>query len=125
MADRQALPRARGPLTTWLLDHLVRPPHDVGAPPEPVDDPLTGDDTHLALYLAYELHYRGLEGVDDGWEWEPSLLAARARMEDRYLTAVLDDVGRPAPVADIGAALRRIIDAGGGPSLSTHMAERG
>ena len=27
----------------------------------------------------YELHYRGLPGVDERWEWAPSLLALRAR----------------------------------------------
>ena len=52
-AAAAALPEARGPLTQWLLDHLSAPPHDVGTPPPVTDDPLTGDDLHLALYLCY------------------------------------------------------------------------
>jgi len=41
-----------------------------------VADPLADDDLHLALYCCYELHYRGFDGVDPGWEWDPHLLAA-------------------------------------------------
>ena len=40
---------------------------------------MADEDLQLALYCCYELHYRGLPGVDERWEWEPSLLAARAR----------------------------------------------
>src|SRR3954463_2891759 len=43
-----------------------------------VSDPLGDDDLHLALYLCFELHYRGFEAVDTGWEWNPALLATRA-----------------------------------------------
>ena len=32
----------------------------------------------------YELHYRGFEGVDERWEWEPSLLALRSVLEDIF-----------------------------------------
>ena len=78
------LPGPRGPLTGFLLDHLHQPPHPLPRGPRPADDPLYGDDAALALYVLYELHYRGFEGVDDRWEWEPSLLAFRARLEERF-----------------------------------------
>jgi hypothetical protein len=52
------------------------------------DDPLAGDDQHLALYLLYELHYRGLPGIDDRWEWEPSQLAVRRELESRFESAL-------------------------------------
>ena len=52
-------------------------------------DPLSDEDLQLALYLCYELHYRGLDGVDERWEWEPSLLALRARLEARFEDALL------------------------------------
>jgi hypothetical protein len=39
------------------------------------------EDLQLALYCCYELHYQGLPGVDDGWEWEPSLLRLRSLLE--------------------------------------------
>src|SRR5215207_8429061 len=78
------LPGPRGPLTGFLLEHLRQPPHPLPRGPEPADDPLYGDDAALALYVLYELHYRGFAGVDDGWEWEPSLLAVRRRLEEKF-----------------------------------------
>ena len=117
------LPGARGPLTDWLLRHLSADPHDVGAPPPVTDDPLAGDDLHLALYLCYELHYRGLAGVDEGWEWEPSLLAARASFERAFEDALLGEVGPPAPVGDIEEELRRILAESDSPSLSLWLLE--
>ena len=39
------------------------------------------DDAALALWMLYELHHRGLEGVDDALEWDPALLAVRADLE--------------------------------------------
>jgi hypothetical protein len=110
-------------LTEWLRGHLALPPHDVGAPPPITEDPRAGDDLHLALYLAYELHYRGLPGVDEMWEWEPSLVAARARWERAFEEALVAEVGhRPVP-GDIQDELRRILAEPGGPSLSTYLLE--
>src|SRR4051794_6714199 len=128
-----ALPSARGPLTDGLLDLLRGTPS--GAPadlpgPEPVpDDPLADDDLHLALYLCYELHYRGLDGVDERWEWDPGLLALRARLEaifeDGLRTAFEDWTPPPADATTMDLALRMIIDADDGPSLARHLETRG
>ena len=52
-----------------------------------------GIDVQLALCVCYELHYRGFAGVDAGWEWNPSLLHLRARLEQAFLSAVGDEVG--------------------------------
>ena len=61
-----------------------------------VADPLADDDLQLALYLCYELHYRGLPGVDERWEWEPSLLrAARASSRRSSRTRCCAAVGAP------------------------------
>lgn len=38
-------------------------------------------DEALALWMLYELHHRGFEGVDDALEWDPALLLLRARLE--------------------------------------------
>lgn len=51
----------------------------------------------MALYVCYELHYRGFARVDPRWEWNPELLAVRSQLEDAFLEAVRRDVG------DIGA----------------------
>lgn len=95
------IPPARG---DWS-DLVIRIAQDAPAsslPPEP-DDPLTDDDLHLALYLCYELVYRGLHGVPDEKEWDLDLLAARLRMErlfeDALTQAVPPETVEPAEVA--------------------------
>src|SRR5688572_4509689 len=80
----QRLPAPRGPVTDQLLDLLVRPVHELWSLPIPDVDPITDDDLALALHLMYELHYLGLPGVDEAWEWEPSLLRERRRLEGRF-----------------------------------------
>ena len=52
-----------------------------------------GLDVQLALYLCYELHYRGFAGVDAGWEWNPGLLYLRGRLEDVFLDDIRRAVG--------------------------------
>src|SRR4051812_46846645 len=88
-------PPARGPVSQWAIDTLTATPGRCEPPPAAVDDPVTGDDSALALYLLYELHYRGLQGVDDGWEWRPELLAGRATLEERFLERLRDAVPMP------------------------------
>ncbi|MDI2125421.1 iron-containing redox enzyme family protein [Yinghuangia seranimata] len=83
-----------------LITALRRAPGTVGpalSPPVEDADPW-GEDAQLALYLAYELHYRGLPGVDDAWEWDPRLLSLRARLESAFLAALRDAVGDPGAV---------------------------
>ncbi|UQX09436.1 iron-containing redox enzyme family protein [Candidatus Mycobacterium methanotrophicum] len=56
-----------------------------------------GLDLQLALYMCYELHYRGFAGVDPTWEWNPGLLHLRAQLERAFLAGVRRDVGRIEP----------------------------
>ncbi|MGV0803852.1 iron-containing redox enzyme family protein, partial [Mycolicibacterium elephantis] len=62
-----------------------------------------GLDMQLALYICYELHYRGFAGVSPRWEWNPSLLHLRGRLEEAFLSAVRHDVG-PITADDTAAA---------------------
>lgn len=114
------LPAPRGPLTDRLLAELARPPHAFEVPfREPYDE----EDLQLALYVCYELHYQGFDGVDDRWEWNPSLLALRARLEDAFERALSGLVPRP-PVrapAEVPRALAALVDADDGPSLSAYV----
>ncbi|HEX9995024.1 MAG TPA: iron-containing redox enzyme family protein [Acidimicrobiales bacterium] len=121
------LPARRGPVTDALLHHLARPPHELPRLPAAVDDPLYGDDAALALYVCYELHYRGLDGVDDRWEWEPSLLRERARLEAAAERRLADEVGPrvPARPRDVLPALLELAAGTGGPSLSGHVLAEG
>ncbi len=118
------LPNPRGELTRFLFDWLSRPVNPL--PPAPAFDPdlLTDEDAVLALYVCYELHYRGFEGVDDAWEWEPSLLALRRQLEDRFLDRLRDVAGPVVTGGDIEDRLVTMLATSDGPSLSDYVAER-
>ena len=114
------LPSARGPLSETLIGALHGAPGRF-AVPAPSGDPLTDDDLHLALYLCYELHYRGLDGIDDRWEWEPGLIEFRRALEDYFEAALIETVA-PAPAGgDTADRLRAIVDSDTGPSLADFM----
>ncbi len=115
------LPEPRGRVTEHLLAALDAPPHTFSGHPEADSD----EDLQLALYLMYELHYRGLPGVDDGWEWEPSLLALRAGLEAAFEAELRATVPVPQTDQPIDVALRAIADGDDGPSLSKHLERDG
>jgi hypothetical protein len=118
-------PAARGPVSERVLAALSRPVHRVAPlPPEAFVDE---EDLQLALYCCYELHYRGLAGVQAEWEWEPSLLEVRRELERRFEARLRARVPRPAPVApeEVDIALRGIDAADDGPSLSRHLKRNG
>lgn len=101
-----ALPQAVGPLSATIIDLLRRDRPALHA--HPIDVPVAeadpyGLDMQLALYICYELHYRGFAGVSPRWEWNPSLLHLRGRLEEAFLSAVRHDVG-PITADDTAAA---------------------
>jgi hypothetical protein len=121
--EEPALPAPRGPLSALLTEGLCAPAQPLPAPSVAVaPDPLADEDLQLALYTCYELHYRGFAGVDERWEWEPSLIAFRAELETVFEAELLRRLGEPADAmvdpADMDVALRAIADADDGPSLS-------
>ena len=129
----QQLASARGPLSERLLAALTAASRDGrallcdGAPP-PVADPLADDDLQLALYLCYELHYRGLPGVDERWEWDPALLGWRGALEAFFEDALRTAVRAPAPPddpAEMDLALRAVADADDAPPLSRMLETQG
>ncbi|MFE7859601.1 iron-containing redox enzyme family protein [Streptomyces sp. NPDC057403] len=83
-------PSPRGPVSAGVRGYLL----DTGPLPRPetvaAADPY-GDDLQLALYLCYELHYRGLAGVPPEREWDTDLLRTRAALEHRFLTTLRAD----------------------------------
>ncbi|MEV4617496.1 iron-containing redox enzyme family protein [Asanoa sp. NPDC049573] len=110
------LPEPRGPVSATLVDALRRAPHAVPAA-EATDD----EDLQLALFICYELHYRGWHQVDPAWEWDPSLLALRAGLEQRFETGLRDlvDEHEPVAVAEVPRALAALVAADDRPPNAT------
>jgi hypothetical protein len=133
------LPSPRGPLSLAVTDLLTSPVSartsarlDLGAlTGRLVDrsaDILTDDDAQLALYVMYELFYRGFAGVDDDWEWDPELLAARTMLERALEECLQRRVQVPTGVAPeraaVAAALFELTAPAPGPSVARHVARR-
>jgi hypothetical protein len=129
------LPAPRGPLGETLLRALRREPGPVadaqraaGAAIAATTDVLADDDLQLSLLLLYELHYRGLDGVDDAWEWQPDLLRLRADVERAFESALRAAVPVPPTSArtavEVARALFDLTAADDGPSLSRYLAKR-
>lgn len=130
------LPTPRGPVSEALLHLLTTPSASPAALHEavaatlaaPAGSWLEHDDVQLALTCMYELHYRGLDGVDDDWEWQPDVLAARAALE-RVVEAELRArvtvaVPHETSAAAVAAALFALTAADDGPSMSRFIARR-
>ena len=134
------LPAPRGPVSSALLSALA---HDASRTIDlrhlawqgEAADACTDEDLQLSLWLAYELHYRGLAGVDERWEWHPELLWARARWEDQLVASLELAVPRgPAASGDsedpgdaeerVVAGLTALAEADGEPSLSKYLMRR-
>jgi hypothetical protein len=126
------LPEPRGPLSSALFadlaDGTALSPGtlDLGRRAAGSADPLRDDDLQLSLAVAYELHYRGFDGVADDREWEPALLQLRSLLE-RSHTAALRELAGPLAVTDqpIDRQLTAVVAADDGPSLSAYMARQG
>jgi hypothetical protein len=85
-----------------------------------------GLDLQLALYLCYELHYRGFDGVDPAWEWHPGLLQLRGQIEHVFLGGLHREVGRISPDASAAAEMDALaIEPVDGAGLSWYLRDSG
>ena len=130
-------PASRGPMSAALLAALAGAPHSAELRPlhEAVDARLadrapwrTDDDVQLTLLCLYELHYRGIAGVDDAWEWHPDLLGLRARLEAPFEAELRRTVPVPScerhDQAGVAERLFRLAASDDGPSLSRVVARK-
>ena len=128
-------PTARGPASGALLDVLlgrVAEPSAlldaVGTAMDAAVDLLRDEDLQLTLFTLYELQYGGIDGVDDRWEWNPSLLAARADIEERFERELRDRIPTPelpeSTAEAVAQALFDLTSAEGGPSVSRFVAKK-
>jgi hypothetical protein len=115
------LPRARGPFSDEMLGLLQGASVRSERPALP-EDPLDDDDLHLALYLAYELHYRGLPGVPDDLEWDAPILAVRHGLESMFEGGLRRAIRhREVEPAEVARALRALTPPPGDDSLSAFV----
>lgn len=128
--SRMPLPQPRGPLSTQLFELLLAGPDErdsaTPAPKLTPDDDLVHDeDLQISLLCLQEIHYRGLDGVSDAWEWHPSTVALRRELEDlfeKHLRNRLPNLPTPEPTAAaVARALFELTGRPGGPSLSRYM----
>lgn len=122
------LPTAVGPVSGAVIDHLAcRASRRYYVPVEaPVGDshPL-GLDVQLALYVCYELHYRGFAGVDARWEWDPGVLQFRGRLEQVFLDAVRGDLGDLTGVTAADELARLTVEPADGAGPSYYLRDVG
>ena len=140
------IPEPRGPISGTLFNVLA------GAPAGPAE-PLAGlreltlnrlaetadiigdDDAQLALFCLYELHYSGLDGVTDEWEWDAGLIQVRQALEKPFEAALRAAAGDAAGELDLPAAADLTSDAVAdvlfglagrdtGPSVSRYVARK-
>jgi hypothetical protein len=127
-------PAPRGPLSDELARVLALTPddtdtHALAALAEVAAgsaDLLHDDDVQIALLALYELHYSGLDDVDDRWEWAPALLAVRARLEaavEAELRAVVPVPDLPSP-DQVPGVLTALTADDGGPGLAAFLARK-
>ena len=123
------LPDPRGPLSMAVVsllaerapsNHLSRVEASLG------DSDPYGIDLQLALYVCYELHYRGFAGVDPGWEWNPCLLHLRGKLEHAFLSEVRRGVGEIQPDETAMAEMEQLsIEPVDGDGLSYYLRDKG
>ncbi len=131
-------PSARGEISALVLavtagtvaseqDALTRLDVRVEAAVSRTADILQDDDLQLALFCLYELHYSGIEGAGDDWEWNPEFLRARHRIEAAFERRVRDEVilgDLPDATSEaVCAELFRMTGEDSGPSMSRFVAK--
>jgi heme oxygenase-like protein len=118
------IPEPCGPLSRRAVDILRE--RGSALPPVLDDVPVLVDrDAQLALWMLYELSYRGFDDVDLALEWDPKVVALRRAIETRLEQELR--ASTRAQVAeelrqggDVGDLVLRMAD-GDGPRLSAYL----
>ncbi|MFD5214980.1 iron-containing redox enzyme family protein [Microbacterium sp. NPDC058345] len=126
---------ARGPLSSALLDVLSdRAPGRADELPQRAseaaltEDPIRDDDLQLSLFLLYAVAYGSIPAFGAHWEWDTSLITARAALERAFEDAVRAAVEHPTvpePTREaVAAELFRMTAPEPGPSLSRFVSRK-
>ena len=126
------LPLPRGPVTERLVEVLR-----AGAAPlarrgdvaplvsrGDVADPIADEDLQLALWICYELHYRGFEGVAPEREWDLRVLELRRELEAAFLGSLRRQVHVPPGDAPVSERLTALVEVDDGPPISRFLQRR-
>ncbi|EFQ84765.1 hypothetical protein HMPREF0063_10106 [Aeromicrobium marinum DSM 15272] len=119
------LPDPCGRLTGHLFPSLRSDGRETAVPV--TVEPDSTHDEQLALWVLYELHYRGFDDVSAELEWEPWVLTVRQQLEASFeqrlrSTCVVPDGLDPA--APVGETLFALVDAHPGTSVAAHVGGR-
>ena len=129
-------PTPRGNVSALLLEILSEEP--AGARTRALHEAVEGalahsrnffadDDLQLALFCMYELHYTGIDGAGDCWEWDPGLISVRQLIERAFEERLRDAVSlgsAPEPTSEaVAAELFRMTGEDSGPSMSRFVAK--
>jgi hypothetical protein len=123
---RPSLPAPRGPLGEELFAYLRGNGANRLRPPDLNTDGggIFGEDFQLALYVLYELHYRGFREVADTLEWDPALIGLRAALEADFEARLREEIPPADPPQDpreLARAVTDLIEADQGAELSAQM----
>lgn len=105
---RMPVPAPRGPVSTAIVDVLChgRPVDALARIATTLDgtDVVGDEDLQISLTMLYELHYQGLAGVSDDFEWHPTVLGLRRRIEIAFESQLRAQVTVPRHEGGIDAA---------------------
>lgn len=126
---RMPMPAPRGPVSAALAELLL----DLDGPAEPLSaavaahrSPVLDDeDAQLTLTMLYELHLRGIRGVDDRAEWDVRLLEVRGELEQRLESELNALIGPIEDPDDVVEALFQASADDDGPPLAAFLARSG
>jgi hypothetical protein len=119
------LPHERGPISRHVIRSLTR--DESQAPPLALGlgDVIDDADVQLALWMIYELHYRGFDGVADDREWDLGLLTLRRDIERRFelelRAATREHLGAVRETGDVGQQLLDLVAADDSPSPAAFL----
>jgi len=89
------------------------------------DAVLDDEDCQLALWMLFELHFRGFDDADADLEWDPDLIGLRGEIEARMeaeLRAATREVVEGAPHSgDLAEDLFTLIGADDAPSVASYV----
>jgi hypothetical protein len=120
------LPTPRGPISEALVNRLSERVSDLSddvalAVVSSGADPIADEDLQIALWVCYELHYRGFDDVSGDYEWDLDVLRVRRELEREFLAGLKRQVPPAPPAVDVPAQLVALIAADDGPALSRYL----